>query len=98
MCRFLRETIIQETIYKRKLDSICRAKGINNYMALSPLAREGKSLEEQSSYYKMRLYKYVNRNRLVHTTVEEDKYIETYRKSQEDRKKKQIKKWVCRSL
>ena len=52
-----RAIIVNNDIYKLKLDRIFRAKGVNNYMALRPhLCYWTK--EETHKYYKMRLYKY----------------------------------------
>jgi len=94
VCRSLRDLIVDYGVYKVRLDSICRRKRINNYMALSERAREQRTLEEVSAYYKLRLYHYTHKSR-VRVGEDEDEYIQTYKVG---RKKAELDRLVQRSL
>jgi len=94
VCRQFRDIIIHYNIYKSMLDSICRRKRINNYMVLSDKARQGKTSQERSAYYKTRLYHYTNKFRL-RLDVKEDAYIETYKVG---RRKQELDRLVERSM
>ena len=78
VCRRFRSLIVEISIYKVLLDSICRRKRINNCMTLSQRVSENKSPKERSHYYKNRLYQYTNKfkSKFQDTT---DAYIETYK-------------------
>jgi len=78
VCRRFRSLIVEYSIYKVLLDSICKRKKINNYMALSCRAKEVKTQEERSQYYKYRLYHYTNKFKLRYKETN-DTYIETYK-------------------
>jgi len=94
VCKSLRDLIIDYGVFKIRLDSICRRKRINNYMALSESARQQRTMEEVSAYYKLRLYHYTHKSR-ARVAEDEDEYIQTYKVG---RKKAELDRLVQRSL
>lgn len=95
VCFRLRDLMVQYGVYKSRLDSICRRKRINNYMELCERAKETRTEEEVSAYYKVRLYHYTNKFRVRPVEKEEDTYIQTYKVG---RKKAELDRLVQRSL
>lgn len=95
VCLVLREVVQLYGVYKVRLDTICRRKRINNYMELSQRARESRTGEEVSAYYKVRLYHYTNKFRVKVVDEEEDEYIQTYKVG---RKKAELDRLVQRSM
>ena len=57
----MRDLIVHYRVYKGMLDRICRRKKINNYMEMPETVRRTKDDDEESAYYKRRLYNYNNK-------------------------------------
>lgn len=58
-CVWLREMVVQYSVYRARLDRMFRAKRLNNYMLLPDSGRC--SQQQASTYYKLRLYRYCHR-------------------------------------
>ena len=56
---WLRELVVQYSVYRGRLDRMFRAKRLNNYMLLPDSGRC--SQQQASTYYKLRLYRYCHR-------------------------------------
>jgi len=76
-CVWLREMVVQYSVYRARLDRMFRAKRLNNYMLLPDSGRC--SQQQASTYYKLRLYRYCHRSRLRPVDQEQDDYIQTYK-------------------
>ena len=57
----LRSIVVNEHIYKRRLNKIFIKKKLNNYLLLKEEVEENNSPEENSKYYKKKLLSYTHR-------------------------------------